>query len=40
MNEFKEKLASEISRVRFLDLYMAGHNGFIAGGCFKNILNG
>lgn len=23
-----------------LDIYMAGHNGFIAGGCFKNIFNG
>jgi len=39
MNEFKEKLANQINKVRFLDIYMAGHNGFIAGGCFKNIFN-
>lgn len=39
MNQFTEKLANQISKVRFLDLYMAGHNGFIAGGCFKNIFN-
>ena len=24
----------------FLDIYMTGHNGYIAGGCFKNIFNG
>ena len=39
MNQFTEKLANQISKVRFLDTYMAGHNGFIAGGCFKNIFN-
>ena len=39
MNTFIEKLANQISKVRFLDIYMSGHNGFIAGGCFKNILN-
>lgn len=39
MNEFKEKLPSQIVKVRFLDIYMSGHNGFIAGGCFKNIFN-
>ena len=27
-------------KVRWLDEYMAGHRGFICGGCFKNILNG
>jgi len=26
-------------RLRFLDKYMAEHNGFIAGGCFKNLFN-
>lgn len=25
-------------QIRFLDKYMQGHKGFIAGGCFKNIL--
>ena len=25
--------------IRFLDKYMEGHKGFIAGGCFKNILS-
>lgn len=39
MNVFTEKLANQISKVRFLDMYMSGHNGFIAGGCFKNIFN-
>lgn len=39
MNDFKEKTANQISKVRFLDLYMTGHGGFIAGGCFKNIFN-
>lgn len=38
MNEFKERLPEQISKVRFLDIYMSGHNGFIAGGCFKNIF--
>ncbi len=39
MNNFVTKEADQINKVRFLDLYMAGHSGFIAGGCFKNILN-
>lgn len=25
--------------LRFLDKFMIGHNGFICGGCFKNIFN-
>lgn len=24
----------------FLDKYLMGHRGYIAGGCFKNIFNG
>lgn len=40
MNTFIDKLPSSIPQVRFLDTYMAGHNGFIAGGCFKNIFSG
>ena len=26
-------------QIRWLDKYMEGHKGFIAGGCFKNILS-
>lgn len=26
--------------LNFLDKFMVGHNGYIAGGCFKNIFNG
>lgn len=40
MNTFVTKEADQINKVRFLDLYMAGHSGFIAGGCFKNIFAG
>lgn len=32
------KPKESFSRVRFLDYYMEGHRGFIAGGCFKNIF--
>lgn len=39
MNTFKQNLANQVNKVRFLDIYMSGHNGFIAGGCFKNIFN-
>lgn len=45
----KEKIADAANNVenipenfwslRFLDQYMQGHKGFIAGGCFKNILS-
>lgn len=37
---FIKKSPAELFKVRFLDLYMAGHKGFIAGGCFKNIFEG
>lgn len=30
----------EIVQLQVLVPYLLGHNGFIAGGCFKNILNG
>lgn len=36
--EFIEKQKEAFSKVRFLDYYMEGHSGFIAGGCFKNIF--
>lgn len=38
--EFKEKPKETFNKVRFLDYYMEGHAGFIAGGCFKNIFKG
>lgn len=38
MNTFTEKNALVFPQVRFLDIYMAGHNGYIAGGCFKSIF--
>lgn len=40
MNTFTEKSALVFPKVRFLDIYMAGHNGYIAGGCFKSIFEG
>lgn len=39
MNNFIERQSGEFFKVNLLDIYMAGHNGFIAGGCFKNIFN-
>lgn len=33
-----DKDARELYKIRFLDIYMAGHKGYIAGGCFKNIF--
>lgn len=38
MQTFIEKDPSVFFKLRFLDIYMAGHRGFIAGGCFKNIF--
>lgn len=38
--EFQEKPKETYNKVRFLDYYMEGHAGFIAGGCFKNIFKG
>ena len=35
---FIEKPKETFNKVRFLDYYMEGHSGFIAGGCFKNIF--
>lgn len=39
MNRFIEKDHLSYPKIRFLDIYMAGHKGYIAGGCFKNIFN-
>lgn len=38
MQTFIEKDPSVFFKLRFLDIYMAGHSGFTAGGCFKNIF--
>ena len=38
MNEFTEKTADTFFKLRYLDNYMSGHKGFIAGGVFKNIF--
>ena len=35
---FKTKPKTSFNKVRFLDKYMEGHHGFIAGGCFKNVF--
>ena len=37
---YKENTPDNFWQIRWLDRYMEGHNGFIAGGCFKNILSG
>ena len=39
MNTFTEKHGSVFPKIRFLDIYMAGHKGYIAGGCFKSIFD-
>jgi len=36
---FVEKSVWDYIKVKQLDEYLDGHNGFIAGGCFKNIFN-
>ena len=36
--KFIEKTKETFNKVRFLDYYMEGHAGFIAGGSFKNIF--
>lgn len=35
----KELNIDNFWRLRMLDRFMIGHKGFIAGGCFKNIIN-
>lgn len=37
--EFIERSFDNFNNLRWLDTYMIGHKGFIAGGCFKNIFN-
>ena len=36
---FKELIIDNYWYVRNLDKFLRGHNGFICGGCFKNIFN-
>lgn len=36
---YVENIPDNFWYLRFLDKYMQGHKGFIAGGCFKNILS-
>lgn len=40
MNNFVIDTPDNFWQIRWLDKYMEGHKGFIAGGCFKNILFG
>lgn len=40
MNEYIKVNPMSLPKTRFLDMYMANHKGFIAGGAFKNIFNG
>lgn len=39
MSDFTERDRRNFYNLKWLDEYMAGHKGFIAGGCFKNIFN-
>lgn len=36
---FKSSDIFNFRQLFFLDKFLIGHNGFIAGGCFKNIFN-
>jgi len=38
MKAFIEKNILEFNNLRYLDIYLLGHKGYIAGGCFKNIF--
>ena len=40
MGEYKKEDSYNYYPLFHLEEYMYGHNGFIAGGCFKNIFNG
>ena len=39
MSEFKVQEILNFRQLFFLDKFLMGHHGFIAGGCFKNIFN-
>lgn len=36
----QKSLPTQLPRLRFLDLFMEGHKGYIAGGCFKHLFRG
>lgn len=38
-NKYIKNIPENFWFLRFLGQYMQGHKGFIAGGCFKNILS-
>ena len=38
-NRYIKNIPENFWFLRFLGQYMQGHKGFIAGGCFKNILS-
>lgn len=38
--ELSKSLPAQLPKLRFLDRFMAGHAGYIAGGCFKNLFLG
>lgn len=40
VSNYTETSPENFSQIRWLDKYMVRHKGFIAGGCFKNILSG
>lgn len=37
--EFIKSEIWDFTQLKFLEKYLEGHNGFVAGGCFKNIFN-
>ena len=40
MKRYLTRLQEEIKiKIKILDKFLQGHKGFVAGGCFKNILN-
>ena len=38
--EYLDASGLDFARIKWLDTHMAGHKGFIAGGCFKQIFTG
>lgn len=40
MSKYKTQSVENYMMLIWMDKYIQGHNGFIAGGCFKNIFNG
>lgn len=39
MSKYLEESSWNFTEIKWLDKYMVGHSGFIAGGCFKHIFN-